>query len=109
MSSSECVVVLVTVPKVAEAEGIADALVGDRKAACVNVVPQVCSKFWWQGRIDSAEEALLVIKTRADLLDELIALVKRNHSYEVPEIVALPIIGGSQDYLDWLIEETESR
>ena len=109
VSDSECVVVLITVPTVAEAEVIASALVGDRKAACVNLVPQVRSKFWWQGKIDSAEEALLVVKTRAALLDELIALVKRSHSYEVPEIIALPIVGGSRDYLDWLIEETENR
>jgi periplasmic divalent cation tolerance protein len=104
-----CIVVLVTVPNAAEAERIADTLVNGRKAACVNVLPQVSSKFWWEGKVDSEEEALLVVKTRDTLLDEVISVVKQNHSYEVPEIIALPIVGGSQDYLDWLVAETEKR
>ena len=109
MRDSGCVVVLVTVPAASEAEKIADSLVDGRKAACVNIVPQVHSKFRWQGKVDSEEEALLVVKTRDTLLDEVISVVRQNHSYEVPEIIALPIVGGSQDYLDWLTEETEGR
>jgi periplasmic divalent cation tolerance protein len=70
-------------------------------------VPQVHSRFWWQGKIDSADEALLVVKTKAALLDEIIKLVKENHSYEVPEIVALPIVGGNRDYLKWIDNQTE--
>jgi len=106
---SEYIVVFITAASQEEARRIADILVNSRKAVCVNVVPQVHSRFWWKGKIDSADEALLIVKTKASLLDELIALVKGNHSYEVPEIIALPIIGGSKDYLNWLDEETSKE
>jgi periplasmic divalent cation tolerance protein len=68
-------------------------------------VSQVHSRFWWQGKIDSTDETLLIVKTKASLLDELTRLVKENHSYEVPEIIALPILGGNQDYLKWIDSE----
>jgi periplasmic divalent cation tolerance protein len=100
------IVVFITAPIVGEADKIADVLVRQRKAACVNVVPQVRSRFRWQGKIESEEEALLIVKTRSELLDEVIGLVTANHSYEVPEVIALPIAGGSEDYLSWLDEET---
>jgi len=101
------IVVFITTATAEEAQRIANILVSGRKAACVNIVPQVHSRFWWRGKIDSADEALLVVKTKAALLDKLIGLVKENHSYEVPEIVALPIVGGNPDYLQWLDDETE--
>jgi len=66
------------------------------------------SHFRWQNRIDSADEALLIIKTRASLLDEVVRTIKELHSYEVPEVIALPIVGGNQDYLDWIDRETEN-
>ncbi|MQY55135.1 MAG: divalent cation tolerance protein CutA [Dehalococcoidia bacterium] len=100
-------VVFITTATAEEAQRIANILVSGRKAACVNIVPQVHSRFWWQGKIDSADEALLVVKTKAALLDEIIKLVKENHSYEVPEIVALPIVGGNRDYLKWIDNQTE--
>jgi len=102
----EHVVVFITAATADEAQRIANVLVSSRKAACVNIVPQVHSIFWWQGRINYADEALLMVKTKAALLDELIGLVKENHSYEVPEVIALPIMGGNRDYLQWLDEET---
>jgi len=103
---SEYIVVFITAASQEEARRISDILVNSRKAACVNVVPQVHSKFWWRGKIDSADEALLIVKTKSSLLNALVKLVKENHSYEVPEIIALPIVGGSKDYLNWLDEET---
>jgi periplasmic divalent cation tolerance protein len=103
------IVVFITTATAEEAQRIANILVRSRKAACVNIVPQVHSRFWWQGKIDSADEALLVVKTKAARLDEIIGLVKENHSYEVPEIVALPIVGGNPDYLQWLDDETEKK
>jgi len=103
----EHVVVFIMTATAEEAQRIANILVRGRKAACVNIVPQVHSRFWWQGKIDSADEALMVVKTKAALLDELISLVKENHSYEVPEIVALPIVGGNRDYLKWIDNQTE--
>lgn len=103
------VVVFITTATIEEAQRIANILVSRRKAACVNIVPQVHSRFWWQGKIDSADEALLIVKTREALLDELIGLIKENHSYEIPEVIALPIVGGNIDYLQWLDDETESN
>ena len=74
-------------------------LLSARKGACVNIIPKVSSQYWWQGKIEKADELMLVVKTRAALLDELITAVKQNHPYTVPEIIALPIIGGNPDYL----------
>jgi periplasmic divalent cation tolerance protein len=99
-------VVFVTTSGEEEAEKIASLLLEKRKAACVNVIPRVKSRGWWQGRLDSAQESLLIIKTRAALVPELTEIVKKAHSYTVPEIVALPIIGGNKDYLDWVDQET---
>ena len=99
------IVLLVTAGDSEEAHKIANALLSQKKAACVNIVPQVNSLFWWQGKLDSAQENLLIIKTKASLLDQAIKTVKEIHSYEVPEIIALPIIGGNRDYLEWIDSE----
>jgi periplasmic divalent cation tolerance protein len=99
------VVLLVTAGDSEEAHKIANALLGRKQAACVNIVPQVNSLFWWQGKLDSAQENLLIIKTRASLLDPATKTVKEIHSYEVPEIIALPVIGGNPDYLEWIDSE----
>ncbi|HWR70458.1 MAG TPA: divalent-cation tolerance protein CutA [Dehalococcoidia bacterium] len=100
------VVVFVTTSGEEEAEKIASLLLEQRKAACVNVIPRVSSRFWWQGKLDSAQESLLIIKTRAALVPDITDMVKKAHSYAVPEIVALPIVGGNRDYLDWVDQET---
>lgn len=105
MSPSGYAVVLVTASCREEAEKIAAALLEERKAACVNIVPFVVSRFWWKGKIESADEALLIIKTRETAVGELIAMVKQNHSYSVPEIITLPITDGSREYLDWIAGE----
>jgi periplasmic divalent cation tolerance protein len=96
------IVVLITAGSEEEAHKIAALLVNEKKAACVNIVPRVDSLFRWKGNIDSARESLLLVKARASLLSEIISLVKGIHSYDVPEIIALPIVGGSEDYLKWL-------
>ena len=105
MESFTKVVIFITTDSDEEAHKIAEALLKHRKAACVNILPQVSSRFWWQGKLDSAQENLLIVKTKASLLNQVIDLVKQNHSYDVPEIIALPIVGGNQDYLDWIDEE----
>jgi len=106
MAKSGYVVVFITTGSYKEARKIADELVAQRKAACVNIVPSVNSIFRWKGKIENAEENLLVVKTRAKLFPEVVSAVKGIHSYEVPEIIALPIVDGNPDYLAWLKEET---
>jgi len=98
----EPVVVLITASSQDEAERIATALVEEMLAACVSVVPQVTSIFRWAGRVERAQEWLLVAKSRSDVLGELVRRVQALHSYEVPEILALSLAGGSEAYLRWL-------
>ena len=105
--STELVVLFITTDSPEEAHKIAEVLIKQRKAACVNIVPGVSSLFWWQDKIESASENLLIVKTKASLLNEIIRLVIENHSYEVPEVVALPIVGGNQDYLEWIDKEVK--
>jgi periplasmic divalent cation tolerance protein len=103
---SKYIVVFITVDSQENAQKITDKLLKEKKAACVNIIPKVESHYWWQGKIESANELMLIVKTRAALLDELVTLVKENHPYCVPEIIALPIIGGNEDYLKWIEKET---
>ncbi len=105
--NAQFIVIFVTVSNSAEAENITKHLLKHKKAACVNVVPTINSSFWWKGKIDSEQESLLIIKTVASALQEVITLVKEVHSYEVPEIIALPIIGGNDDYLRWISDEVK--
>jgi periplasmic divalent cation tolerance protein len=102
MKDTGKIVIFVTTGTEQEAHKMAELLLSKRKAACVNVISRIDSSFWWKGKLDSARESLLIIKTRASLLPEIIELVKSTHSYEVPEIVALPIIGGNEDYFKWI-------
>ncbi len=100
-------VIFVTAATDEEAHEVAHALLKERKAACVNILSQVSSFFWWQDRLDSAQETLLIIKTKASLVNEIVKVVKEHHSYEVPEVIALPIIGGNRDYLAWIAREVK--
>ena len=102
MNDSTYVVLLITTATTKEAQQISKVLLEQKKAACVNIVPRVSSHFWWQDNIDSAQESLLIVKTKASLVNEVTILVKEIHSYDIPEIIALPIISGNQDYLDWI-------
>jgi periplasmic divalent cation tolerance protein len=101
---AEYVVVLVTAPSLAEAESLATGLLEAKLVACANLLPGVQSLFWWDGRIDRADEVLLVMKTRSERLDAVVEAVAAAHSYEVPEVVALPILGGHAPYLRWIDE-----
>ena len=91
-----------------EAERVASALLEPRLAACVNLLPGVTSLFWWEGKIDRAEEVLLLVKTRRSLMPALLEQVRAIHSYDVFEAVALPIVAGSPEYLRWLEETTSA-
>ncbi|MFH2138958.1 MAG: divalent-cation tolerance protein CutA [Candidatus Omnitrophota bacterium] len=100
------IIVFVTASSAEEAGKLSKALIDHKLAACVNTAP-VASVFTWQGKTEKAEEILMIIKTRADLFEKLETLVKKEHSYDVPEIIAIPIFAGSKDYLDWIDESTK--
>lgn len=99
------IVVLCTCASAVEARRIAGDIVGKRLAACVNLLPAIRSIYHWKGAIEESDETLMIIKTARPLFEQLRAELGRLHSYEVPEIVALPIIDGSASYLGWIDQE----
>lgn len=103
--SPEHVIIFVTTSSKDEAQRIGMVLLQERQAACVSIVPETDSHYWWQGKRESAKETLLMVKTRTSQINRVVNLVRQNHSYAVPEIVAVPIIGGNPDYLDWIDRE----
>ena len=96
------VIVLVTTASKQEAEKIAQHLLKRKLIACANIVGPVSSLFHWSGKLETADEYLIFMKSRRDLFEKLAETVKALHSYEVPEILVLPIVGGSKEYLSWL-------
>jgi len=98
------VLVLSTVGKREDAEKIAQALVGERLAACVNVVPGLLSVYRWKDAVEREDELLLLIKTRAERVEEMGARLRALHPYELPEMIVLPIAGGHGPYLDWIAQ-----
>ena len=102
------IVVLTTCGSAEEAEKLARSLVGQQLAACVNVVPGIRSFYRWKGEIESAEEYLLLIKSSRECMAALLASVEKEHSYEVPEVLALPVVDGAANYLNWLQASLQS-
>lgn len=101
------IIVLITTPSKEVGEQVAKSLVESKLAACVNILAPIHSIYTWEGEITQDEEVLLIVKSRADIFErELIPNVQGVHPYEVPEIIALPIIKGSADYLNWMTEVT---
>ena len=99
------IVVCVTVP-CEKANGLARTILKEKVAACVNIIPGIESLFWWEEKIDEAKETLLLIKTQNQLFDSLVAVIKENHPYTVPEIVALEMDRVNPEYLRWIREVT---
>lgn len=99
-------IVFVTTSNREEAATLAEALVSERLAACVNLIPAVESVYWWEGKVTRDNEALMIIKTTAERYLELERRVKELHSYSTPEVVALRIERGSEEYLKWLRDST---
>jgi periplasmic divalent cation tolerance protein len=97
-----------TTEKRDDAEIIAREVVKKRLASCAQVVGPIKSTYWWKEKIEQTEEWLCIMKSRSDLYDELEEAIKNIHPYEVPEIVAVPIVSGSQSYLEWLDNEVRS-
>jgi periplasmic divalent cation tolerance protein len=104
----EYVQVITAIEKREDAEKIANAMVEKKLAACVQIVGPIVSTYWWKGNIESAEEWLCFIKSKKSLYDELEKAIKEIHPYETPEIFALSVVAGSEDYLKWLSREVKS-
>ena len=102
MTAADAVVVLATAGSEDEAARIAHAVVAERLAACVNVVGPIHSIYRWQDAVEDAREWLLIVKARATDLASLEARIRALHSYDVPEVLALPVTGGAEAYLAWL-------
>jgi periplasmic divalent cation tolerance protein len=102
IDASEAIVVLITTPDSAEATRLAEMLVVQRLAACVQILPEIESVYRWQGKIERQKEVLVMAKTTQSNFESLEREVRAIHSYETPEIIALPLIAGSLPYLEWL-------
>lgn len=103
---SGCGIVFMTAPSREEAEKIARCLVEKRLAACVQIVPEIRSLYWWEGKVCDDREILLIAKTTEGLFQRLVGKVKEMHSYQVPEVVFVPIQNGLPEYLAWIHNET---
>jgi periplasmic divalent cation tolerance protein len=96
------IVIMVTAKDRKEGHKIIQALLKKRLIACGNMIDKVSSFFWWDRKIDEAHEVLLILKTKQDKFDQITQVIKKAHSYEVPEIIALPIVASSEDYAQWM-------
>ena len=103
------IVVFSTCSNKREAKRLTQSLLDKKLIACAAVIDRIESRFWWKGKIDSARESMLVLKTRKNLLKKVAKEIKRFHSYEVPEVIALPIVGGNRDYLTWIEESCRKK
>jgi periplasmic divalent cation tolerance protein len=103
------IIIIVTCGSAKEAGAIARYLLEERLIACANVIPGVKSKYWWQGRIEAAEESIMLLKTKKKNFKLVEREIKRLHSYDMPEIMAVPVSKGSRDYLKWLDESIRRR
>lgn len=95
-------VCLVTVPVLDQARALARTLLEERLVACVNIVPRIESIYWWDGAIENADEVLLIIKTKQDLVNKLVERIGNLHPYDVPEVLAVSVASGNRDYLQWV-------
>ena len=101
------VLVYTTWPSIVEAERAGRSIVERRLAACVNILPGMISHYWWEGKVERAEEAVMIVKTRAALAEAVREAVKELHSYTTPAIMVLPLEGVDADYYRWIVEETK--
>jgi periplasmic divalent cation tolerance protein len=99
------VLLYVTASDAEEAKKIGKEMVSRRLAACANVVEKIHSVYWWKGKLEEDSEAILILKTKKDKIQDVVNAVREIHSYENPAVVAIPILGGSEDFLCWIGEE----
>ena len=100
------VLVYTTWPSIVEAERAGREIVEQRLAACVNILPGMVSHYWWQGKVERAEEAVMIVKTRAALAEPVRQAVKALHAYQTPAIMVLPVESVDADYYAWIVQET---
>lgn len=103
------IIIFITAKDKNEAKKIARQLLAHKLAACVNIVSGVESFFWWENKIDTAREVLLIIKSKKSLFKKIVSAVRAVHSYSVPEIIALPIVDGHKDYLTWVSDAVSKK
>jgi periplasmic divalent cation tolerance protein len=101
------VLVYTTWPSIVEAERAGHDIVEQRLAACVNIMPGMISHYWWEGKVERAEEVVMIVKTRAALAESVREAVKGLHSYETPAVMVLPVESVDADYYRWIVQETE--
>jgi len=99
--------IITTTDRREEAENIAKRLVEKRLVSCAQILGPIKSIYWWKGNMEEAEEWMIFFKTKMELFKDVESSIKEIHSYEVPEIIAVPITGGSKDYFSWIEEETQ--
>ena len=107
--ADRAVFVYTTYPSLVEAELAGRAIVEQRLAACVNILPQMISHYWWEGQLERGEEVVMIIKTRASLVETVRDVVKESHSYMTPAFALLPVEGGDPAYIEWLLKETSAK
>ena len=109
MTESGCCLVYMTAENAEEAKTLGRMLVEARLAACANVIADMVPIYWWEGQVEEGNEAVLIAKTRRELVDRVIEFVKDRHSYDCPCVLALPVESGNPAFLAWIVAETESR
>ena len=102
MDQTSAIIIFITASSSEEAQKIATALVEEKLVACVNIIPQVRSIYWWEGKVCQDDEVMLISKTKQSLFTTLMDRVKALHSYEVPEIISFPVSEGSPEYISWI-------
>lgn len=100
--STDLIMVFITAKDMEEAKSLSDGLIGSNLAACVNIVESVTSVFKWEGKVSKNKEVLCIAKSRSELFPQIEKKVKEIHSYEMPEIIAVPVVAGSKEYVEWV-------
>lgn len=106
---SDYVIMLTTLPPTVDGAAFAETLVREHLAACVNVLPEMQSVYWWKGEVEHAREHQVLIKTTAVRLDDVQARIRQLHPYDVPELLVLRVDGGDEMYLDWVSQSTREQ
>ena len=106
MTNPQFVAVYITTSSKKEAEKIGELIIKERLCGCVNIIPSITSIYWWKNKIEKNNESVIIVKTRAALVNKLINFVKKHHSYDVPCINVMPILQGNPEYLKWIEKET---